>query len=343
MKKFPWRLLVYIGFLLYLVLDLRYCNGPLRQSFLKRSDFTNQAAEEHRWVALVNQEPITRTQLDIAVFSHLYQRGKQDDPLPEKNLEMIRRAVLQRLIEDALLRQHAEGVNFKAPQEEIDAFIARWEDQFESEEDLEERSTAQFLSREERHAELARIWSRARWLEQRIEPGIDVTEEEMRAWYEANKETGKGFHEPEKVRARQLFISTVEVDDEAHEKQIRDLHAKLVSGEATIEALAPQSEDARSKNRGGDLNWFTRDRLSEEFTSKVFALDKGKISEPFKTKIGWHIVEVTDRQEKRPLSYEEVREDIRAYLENQRTEDTIDQLLEKLTKVGTIRLFPENL
>lgn len=343
MKNFPWRLLVYIAFLLYLILDLRFCNGPLRQSFLKRTDFIREAAREHEWVAMVNQEPITRIQLDIAVFSHLYQRGKQDEALPENNLKMIRRAVLQRLIEDALIRQHAEGVNFQAPQEEIDAFIARWEEQFESEEDLALRSEAQSITKEQRDEELAKIWSRTKWLEQRIEPGIDVTEEEIRAWFEANRESGEGFEEPEKVRARHLFLSTVEVDDEAREQQIRDLHRKLTAGEATFEELASQSDDPRTKNRGGDLNWLTRDRLPEAFTDVAFALEKGEISEPFRTTIGWHIVEVTDRQETRPLSYEELRDDIKAYLENERTKDTIRQLLDKLSEVGTVRLFPENL
>jgi parvulin-like peptidyl-prolyl isomerase len=343
MKKFPWRLLVYLAFLLYLFLDLRACNGPLRQAFSKRHNYSTDAAKKNRWVALVNQEPISRTQLDIAVFRHLYQRGKEDEVIPEKNLRMIRRAVLQQLIEDTLIRQYADGEGFTVPQEEIDAFIAQWESQFESEEEIKLRSEDQFLSQEERNAELARIWTRKRWLETRIEPGIDVTEEEMEAWYEANRDTGTGFIEPEKVRARHLFVSTVEVDDEAHEQQIREMHRRLTDGEATFEELAKLSEDPRTKNRGGDLNWFTRDRMPEEFAEVAFALNKGDISEPFRTSIGWHIVEVTDRQEERPLSYEEIREDIRAHLENQRAEDTVKQLLEKRSEVANIRLFPENL
>lgn len=343
MKKFPWRLLVYLAFLLYLFLDLRACNGPLRQAFAKRQHVASEAAKSHRWVALVNEEPITRTQLDIAVFRHLYQRGKQDDDVPEKNLRMIRRAVLQQLIDDTLIRQYADGEGFAAPAEEIDAFIARWESQFESEEDLERRSKAQFLTEEERNAELARVWSRMRWLEKRIEPGINVTEEEMQAWYEANRDTGTGFIEPEKIRARHLFVSTVEVDDEAHEKQIRDMHRKLISGEATFEELAPSSEDPRTKTRGGDLNWFSRDRMPDDFAEVVFALKKGEVSEPFRTSIGWHVVEVTDQQEERPISFPEAREEIRAHLENQLTKDTIRQLLEKLGDVANIRLFPENL
>lgn len=344
MKKFPWRIFVYLAFLLYLFLDLRVCSGPLHRAFDERNDNTTEAAARHGWVALVNQEPITRTQLDLAVFRHLYQRGRHDDPPPERNQSMIRRAVLHELIEDTLIRQYADGTGFTAPEEEVEAYIARWESQFESAEDLAERAEPQGLSPEALREELARTWSRKRWLEQRIAPGIDVTEGEVRAWFDANRESGEGFVEPEKVRARHLFVSTVEADDEEHENLIRELHRRLESGQSAFEELAAEaSEDPRTKNRGGELNWFARDRMPEAFAEVAFGLETGKISEPFRTEIGWHVVEVIERRPERPLSFEEVRDEIRVHLENERTRDTVDQLLEKLDKVANIRLFPENL
>lgn len=344
MNGFPWRILVYLAFLLYLFLDLRVCRGPLHDSFRDRTDATLEAADRHGWVALVNQEPITRAQLDLTVFRHLYQRGDHDDPPPEKTLAMIRRAVLNRLIDDTLIRQYADGEGHTAPKAEIDAFIRRWEMQFDSAEDLAERSHEQGLSEEERRAELARIWSRKRWVEKRVAPGVEVTEEDARRWFEANRPTGEGFVEPEKVRARHLFVSTVETDDEEHEQLIRDLHARLLEGEATFEELAAMSsEDPRTAKRGGDLGWFTRDRIPSPFAEIAFGLDLGEVSEPFRTDIGWHVVEVTDRQPERPVTFDEAREEIRAHLENQRTAETVAELLRKLRKVSNIRVFPDRL
>ena len=95
MKKFPWRSLLYAAVLGYLLLDLKVFDGPLKKSFTKRQDEAAQAAKEHRWVAIVNREPITSDQLDLAMYRHLYQRGKEADDIPDKNLNMIRRAVLQ--------------------------------------------------------------------------------------------------------------------------------------------------------------------------------------------------------------------------------------------------------
>lgn len=353
MKQFPWRAALYVVFLLYLLLDLKFCGGPLKSAIEKRQTSLREEAVENRWVAVVNGEPITGEQLNIAVYRHLYQRGMTGAPvtgapIPEANLAMIRRAVLQSLIDDTMIRQYADGDDFAVPQEEVDQFIESWESQFQSEEELAERSDLQNLTPEDRRAELARIWTRKRWLENRVEPGVDVTDEEIRQWFEANRidEEGnprKGFYEPEKIRARQIFLSTVETDDETREEMIRDLHRQLVEKTDTFENLAKAfSDDPKTKKFGGDLNWFSRSRVPEDFAEAVFVLNPGELSAPFRTSIGWHIVEVIDHQPQRPVEFVEVESEIRDHLENQRTADTMKVLLAKLRKVANIRLFPEH-
>lgn len=348
MQKFPWRALLYAVFLLYLAVDLKFCGGPLKRSIEKRQTNLAEEAAENRWVAIVNQEPITGEQLNLAVYRHLYQRGMTESPVPEANLAMIRRAVLQSLIDDTMIRQYSDGDDFTVPQGEIDRFVESWESQFASDEELAERSDLQNLSPEERRAELAKIWTRKRWLDNRIEPGVDVTDDEVRQWFEANRIDGEGapregFYEPEKIRARHIFLSTVENDDETREEMIREYHRQIVDGDETFENIAKAfSEDERTKKRGGDLNWFTRARVPEDFAEVVFALVPGELSEPFRTSIGWHIVEVTGHQPQRPVEFAEVEPEIRDHLENQRTADTMKVLLQKLRKVANIRLFPEH-
>lgn len=344
MKKFPTRSLLYAAVLLYLLVDLKWCHGPLARSIASRHADLGEQAARNGWVAIVNQEPLTRGQLDLAVARHLYQRGQSADELPEKALTRTRRAVLHQLIDDTLIRQYADGEGFTAPEKEREAFVSAWRDQFADGEEEKARTEDQGLAPGEADGELARIWSRKRWLEQRIEPGVSVTPEEVRAWFDAHREDGSGFTEPEKVRARQIFLSTVEDDSEEREQLIREARERLdEEGAAFAEVAKEISEDPRSAKRGGDLGWFSRRRVPGDFAEKVFALEKGEISEPFRTELGWHIVEVTDRQEKRPATFEEVEEEIAAHLRNQRRSETIEVLLEKLRKVAKIELFTENL
>ncbi|MDF1860704.1 MAG: peptidylprolyl isomerase [Verrucomicrobiales bacterium] len=344
MKQFPWRIVLYLVFLGYLFVDLKACNGPLKRAISKRSDVAREDAAKYKWVAIVNQEPVSYRQLEVAVFRHLYQRGKAPEEIPEANLKMIRRAVLQSLINETIVRQHADGDGYEAPAEEVDAFVSRWISQFASGTEMAKRSIEQRLEDSGLREELGRIWSHKKWLEQRIAPGIDVTDEEVRAWFDANRETGEGFTEPEKVRARHIFLSTVETDDETRETLIRDLHRQIVEKESTFEEIAKTySEDPKTKKIGGDLNWLARDRVPDDFSEVVFAMDPETLSEPFRTGIGWHIVEVLEKQAERPVDFKEVEAEIRDHLENQRTEDTVKVLLEKLRSVANIRLFPENI
>ncbi len=341
--------MLYGAMLLYLLVDLKVCRGPLRQAMTSRRDASVEAAARNKWVAIINLEPVTREQLDLAVYRHLHQRGKRPDEIPAKNLIMIKRAVLQTVIDDTLVRQYADGEKFTAPPAEIAAFIESWKSQFATPEQLAARADDQGLTDKAIATELARIWSRKRWLEKRIAPAVTVTEAEAKAWFEANRGNAKsgvreGFIEPEKVRARQIFLSTVEVDDKVREDLIREIHRKLTSGEATFEALVKaHSEDERTKEKGGDLNWFSRKRLPADFTGPVFALEPGKISETFKTRLGWHIVEVLERQAERPVEYEEIVVEIRQHLESERTEATVKELMGKLRKVANLQLFPENI
>lgn len=343
MKRLPWRSFLYGAILLYLFLDLRTCHGPLYESIQSRRDPDLVRAKEERWVAVVNREPITGAQLDLAVDRHLFQRGKIRSDLPEKNLAPIRRAVLSEVINNTLVRQYADGEKFVAPLSETQRFVALWESQFPDPDALALLAAFHNTTPEEIRAELARVWTRHRWLEHRIAPAVEVTDAEVRAWYEENKASGEGFQEPEKVRARQVFVSTVEIDDETHETLIGDLHRQITAGEATFEEIArAHSEDPRTKPRGGDLGWLSRDRTPPEFAEVVFALPVGAVSEPFRSPLGWHIAEVLQHQAERPVTFEEVAEEIRAHLKNERTDETVAIFLKKLRTVANLNIFPEN-
>jgi peptidyl-prolyl cis-trans isomerase SurA len=56
------------------------------------------------------------------------------------------------------------------------------------------------------------------------------------------------------------------------------------------------SEDTVSAADGGDLGWVRPEDFVPEFSEKLESLEMGTLSEPFRTRFGWHIVEVTDRR-----------------------------------------------
>jgi len=181
---------------------------------------------------------------------------------------------------------------------------------------------AEGLSERSFHQLLINHLGQIRWLDQHA--ATSVSDDEVKAWFDAH---AIGLAEPEVVRARHIFLSTVEIDTPEREQLMRDLHGKLERSEATFGELAAQySEDERTKKAGGDLGYFSRQRMPEDFTKAVFALSPGQRSAPFRTAIGWHIVEVKEKIAARPADWETVKPEIELHLKNEAKLRAMDAL-----------------
>ncbi len=100
------------------------------------------------------------------------------------------------------------------------------------------------------------------------------------------------------VHARQIFCQS-----EADCQQALD---RLAAGEDFGDLAAEVSEDGSTKDRGGDLDWITRGSLlSPELEDVVFGLQVGERSAVVRSDLGYHIVEVLDRDQARKLNEEQ--------------------------------------
>ena len=96
---------------------------------------------------------------------------------------------------------------------------------------------------------------------------------------------------------------------------------------------AEVSEDERSKKLGGDLGWMRRDRIPGDFATAVFALKENQ-PELVRTKLGWHIVELTGVKAAGVPSFDAVKGEIAAALSDMRREEAIDQYREQLKSIN---------
>lgn len=110
---------------------------------------------------------------------------------------------------------------------------------------------------------------------------------------------------PETVSARHILIGwdgsdagteTTRTKEEAL-TLIQDIQSQLEGG-ANFEDLATEySDDAGTKDKGGDLGSFGRGAMVEEFENAAFALEKDQISDVVETDFGYHLIQVYDKQE----------------------------------------------
>ncbi|MEO0413351.1 MAG: peptidylprolyl isomerase [Verrucomicrobiota bacterium] len=339
MKKVLWRLGLNIGVVgLLLIFDFS-CKGPVSRKLAssKRSaeliDKTN--AKKFGWVAVVNQEPITQAQLQVAVEKYLFRRGKSSAELPEVNLRSIRRAALQGLINDILIRQYADGDVIKDPS--TGKLIGYWSEQFGTDEEKLARLETQKIGPAELNHELDRIESRLAWLDRRIAPAIEISDKEVTDWIEQNPPN------PAELRkVSHIFLSTIEGDTIEKQNLIQEIYQSLQTENHSFEEAARTfSEDARSNKFGGQLGWLRNDRILPEFASKVFGMPLGSISEPFQTSLGWHIVRI-DEAKTETIDPKVYRAEAKAAIETESRKETVRVLTKKLRTVANIVLFPEN-
>lgn len=126
--------------------------------------------------------------------------------------------------------------------------------------------------------------------------GKQPTEQELRAEYE----TQVAALPKQEYRARHILVAT--------EDYAKKIIAQLEKG-AKFDALAKKDSMDGSKDNGGDLGWFTPDRMVPPFSAAVVALQKGEFTKtPVQTQYGWHVIQLEDVREVQPPPFDAVQD-----------------------------------
>ena len=176
------------------------------------------------------------------------------------------------------------------------------------------------------------------WIERQIAPELLVAEEESRAFYEANREA---FAQPARLRVSHLFLAAPDAAApevvKAKSDAIQAVSKRLAKGENFAQLIAEASEDEATKNRGGDLGFFSAARMPEEFLAQVENLQPGTPSAPVRLPLGFHILQLTDTRPARQMMFDEAKGEIALHLTNTRRAAAVEKLRQRLTTAEFIR------
>ena len=116
--------------------------------------------------------------------------------------------------------------------------------------------------------------------------GIELGDKELKKFYEENKER---FTKQEEVKASHILIK---VDAEAQKEDVDTARqkAEAIAKEAQkknadFAALAREKSEGPTANVGGDLGFFTRDRMVPEFSEAAFKMKPGEVSDPVRHQV----------------------------------------------------------
>jgi len=141
-----------------------------------------------------------------------------------------------------------------------------------------------------------------------------TTDEAAKKFYD---DTVKTIKPEEEVHARHILL---ENEDDA-----KKAYERVKGGEEFAKVAKELSKDPGSSD-GGDLGWFTKDRMVKEFAEAAFALKAGEISPPVKSQFGWHVIKLEERRTKAIPSFDQVKPQVVRYLTQKAQQDLILKL-----------------
>jgi len=313
------RIAAYGTVLLLVIADMMF-GGPLRQRMdRQRSDSPESLARARAQgiVARVFKHPITRQQLDRAVAERLLLDGSQSQPLGPNERKLLTYAVLNDLIDHQLLRVKAQANSSEVPlsEAEIDAAVAAFRSRFPSGTDFPALLATQGIgSEKELRFRLAATLQQEKYIGTRIHDAVQVSAEEARAWYEANPQAAEV---PPVARARHIFISTMSRAPEEAHALLESVRTELAANGSFAAQAAKHSQDEGTKGSGGDLGWIEQRYIPADLVAAVLTL---KPNEPalVRSRLGWHLVEVTEFRDATRRSFEDMQAEVSTALEAQK-------------------------
>jgi peptidyl-prolyl cis-trans isomerase C len=118
------------------------------------------------------------------------------------------------------------------------------------------------------------------------------------AEHKAYDEAAKANPPVPEVHARHILVPT--------EEEAKAALARVKKGEDFAKVATELSKDPGSE--GGDLGWFTKDKMVPEFADAAFKMEPGQISDPVKSQFGWHIIKVEEKRMKSFPPFEQVKD-----------------------------------
>jgi len=226
-------------------------------------------------IAIVGENIILHSDLDIAV-----QDNKRQNPdLPADADCNILEQMLGQKILSAQAARDSIIVSDEEVEGNIDNRIRYFISMYGSEEKLEEVSGKTIYQLKDEYRPVFKEQMTAQRMQQQIMAEVLITPQEVKT-----------------------FFNTIqpEISKEVREyarKKLVDVRKDIVDGTSDFEMMAGiYSEDPGSRDKGGELGPMRREELVPEFASAAFRLQKGEISDIVRTKFGYHIIQMINRQ-----------------------------------------------
>jgi foldase protein PrsA len=292
----------------------------------------NPQAAANSVVAVVGGEQIKKAEFDqmFEMFKVQYEQQYGADVWNKevdgrKYIDVMKEKVLDMLVDIKVEEQEAKKAGLTATDDEVNAEVTKARQYFDSDQKFNDFLTSQKLTLDSLK-DTIRKDILTRKLQDKLTANVQVTDDEVAAYYAANQAQFQS------VKASQILLAT---EDEA-----KKMLERIKNGESINDLAVQYSKDPTAKENKGELGYFKRGEMVPEFENAAFKMKPGEISEPVKTDYGYHIIKVEDIKIDK---LEDVKDELKTQLLDQKKSQAFQDLLTQMRSKANVKTYPKNL
>ncbi|MDP9119934.1 MAG: peptidylprolyl isomerase [Acidobacteriota bacterium] len=290
-------------------------------------------------VAKINGQDVKKD--DLLKAAQQMQGSLSQMGQPEPMNAAFYRQVLDAIIARTLIEQAAKSEGVAVTDAEVKAQVDQLKARFPTPDAFKQALEKQKTSEAELLLEARKMFVVQKFIETKITPGITVTDQAAKAFYDQNQDKMK---QPERLNLRHILIKVDKTATEADKKKARQkaeqLLAQVKAGGDFAKLATENSDDPGSKAQGGSLQNVTRNMTVEPFEKAAFALTKpNELSPVVESPFGYHIIQLVDRQPEGTVPFDQVKERITGFLKQKQTQEKVQARVQELRSKGKVEVF----
>jgi peptidyl-prolyl cis-trans isomerase C len=299
--------------------------------------------KDSKAVVTVNGEKITEATVNEELNKRIevMKQRMGGQAMPEAQKQQMRKRVVDMMVDQVLLEQKLKAKNLSVSDEKVMDEIKKIAgQQGQSMEDVEKEIQQWGMTLNDLKSQLRMKLMMDALIEAESKDAV-ATAEDVKKFYDENPQH---FDQPEQVKASHILIkvdpeATPEAKAEA-KKKLEDILKQVKEG-GDFAALAKEHSACPSGAQGGDLGSFGRGQMVKEFEEVAFSMKPGDVSGIVETQFGYHIIKVTEKKEAGKVPFDEVKEQIEAYLTQQKRGEFWQNYSQKMREEAKIEFSAE--
>jgi peptidyl-prolyl cis-trans isomerase C len=266
------------------------------------------------------------------------QVGARGDQL--ELMKELRREAMDLVIEQELAAQAAAQEGIEADPAEVDKQVEALRSVFATDAQFRMKLEADGFTEESYRRHVERMAMAKVYLDRIRIDAADVSDAEVEKFYAENEDR---LTLPAQLRVRHILLKWkplgTQDDRAALRKQMQPILERARGGEDFAALAREFSEDSSTRVVGGDTGFFGPGAMVPEFEQAAYSLTVGEVSDPVSTVFGVHILKLEEREEPRLLPLDEVREQLRDYVREQKMETAVQDKLDELRAAADVEVL----